>query len=327
MVWWEWLGSSWLVIGVSLIICIELVTRADESTGPLSQDRLLSSVAYSAALLAGAPVLVLYSLSICAQILWQGRIPISNRVWWSARARNTAASDSLPSSRETTLCEMIRLRQRKDPRLRCRRAPSNWPMFELWETTEAIILDTVEKHLWLCEDGLDDQVALEKIEVFRTGSATSHIKPNSTPQSYLAHRLSVEDPGYLVLGEKVLLEAIRIAEEWAHTEICRTTSDRPYPPKHWLKARVSLSEVEGGKSLPFGYGGLAMINPAAWTEGLGLDAREDRNWQRVKLRMLPSDELWTFSSPPEYWRGLAGRMGIVLIRNDRPIEHVTTVMN
>jgi hypothetical protein len=43
--------------------------------------------------------------------------------------------------------------------------------------------------------------------------------------------------------------------------------------------------------------------------------------------MTDRDELWAFSSPAEYWKGLAGRAGVALVRDGRPIAHVVTVMN
>ena len=47
----------------------------------------------------------------------------------------------------------------------------------------------------------------------------------------------------------------------------------------------------------------------------------------LKFLMLPEDELWTFSSPPEHWAKLVGRSGVVLLRNARPIGHVITALN
>ena len=99
------------------------------------------------------------------------------------------------------------------------------------------------------------------------------------------------------------------------------------PAKEWLKARVSFSDIESGKRLPFEYGGLIEITLDGRTERLGMIVPNNRDWQRIKLRMLPNDELWTFSSPGKYWQGLSGRMGVALIRNGHPIDHVITMMN
>jgi hypothetical protein len=43
--------------------------------------------------------------------------------------------------------------------------------------------------------------------------------------------------------------------------------------------------------------------------------------------MQPGDELWTFSSPAESWKYLAGRAGVALVRDGKPIKVVITLMN
>lgn len=221
---------------------------------------------------------------------------------------------------------MIELRHRKDFRLRRGKAPENWPMWMLWETTEAVMLDIVEQFYWLCDGGLTGQEALQKIDAAQSGAPTLGREPHSTLRSYIANRLASDDPAYIALGPDILGRAVEIAETWSNTKIERSKSDRPYPPEEWLKARVAPSEIEAGLSLPFKDG-----NPVVVTDGLvetpGTTVPMDRDWHRITLRMVPGDELWTYSSPPEYWQGLAGRMGVALIRNGRPIGHVTSMMN
>jgi hypothetical protein len=43
--------------------------------------------------------------------------------------------------------------------------------------------------------------------------------------------------------------------------------------------------------------------------------------------MKPGDELWTFCSPAESWQNLAGRRGIVLLRDGMAIAEIVTLMN
>ena len=50
-------------------------------------------------------------------------------------------------------------------------------------------------------------------------------------------------------------------------------------------------------------------------------------WEALKTRMQPGDELWTFSSSPQSWRDLAGRAGIALVRNGQIVERLVTMMN
>ena len=41
----------------------------------------------------------------------------------------------------------------------------------------------------------------------------------------------------------------------------------------------------------------------------------------------PGDELWTFMSPPDSWKNLAGRAGIALVRDGKPVSILVTFMN
>jgi hypothetical protein len=51
-------------------------------------------------------------------------------------------------------------------------------------------------------------------------------------------------------------------------------------------------------------------------------------WQQVLAqKMVPGDEIWEFSSPPESWACLAGRAGIALVRDGEVVELITTIMS
>ena len=50
-------------------------------------------------------------------------------------------------------------------------------------------------------------------------------------------------------------------------------------------------------------------------------------WEALKAAMQPGDELWAFSSPAESWRHLAGRAGIVLLRNGEAVADMVTLLN
>jgi hypothetical protein len=43
--------------------------------------------------------------------------------------------------------------------------------------------------------------------------------------------------------------------------------------------------------------------------------------------MQPGDELWTFASSAESFRHLAGRSGIVLLRDGRAVAEIVTLMS
>jgi hypothetical protein len=221
---------------------------------------------------------------------------------------------------------MIEVRRRADSRLRQHGSPSNWPMFELWETTEAVLLDIVEQYLWLRDGGLLEQIALEKIEIFHRGTIDVDLEPGITLRSYISRRLAEIDPSYLKLGTKVLDRAMSIAKQWADEEMKRQNSQPSFPPRDWLGQRINVPMVERGKAPPIVGSGIRItINQRSFDLDTGIP--QTHEWERIKLRMLPGDELWTFSSPPETWQALAGRMGIALVRKGRVIAHAITAMN
>jgi len=70
----------------------------------------------------------------------------------------------------------------------------------------------------------------------------------------------------------------------------------------WLTKRVTRDEL------------LAESGDSDFFEKL-LDAYQD------------GDELWRFSSPADYWRNLAGRGGVALVRDGKIVTSVVTIMS
>ena len=96
---------------------------------------------------------------------------------------------------------------------------------------------------------------------------------------------------------KVFDEATLLAQ--FERELLTKSDHSPFPPIEWLIRRIDVAEIE-----------------------------KHPRWERAfKARMTDRDELWEFDSPAEYWEGLAGREGVALVRDGRPIAHVVTVMN
>jgi hypothetical protein len=178
-------------------------------------------------------------------MLWEGYLPISNRVWWPARAAKFGQFN-LPPSRSAIVVEMIKVRRRKDSRLRQLKPPNQWPMFRLWETPEATLLSTVEDFDWLKDAGLGDLAALRRLAVHNRDSEWP-LGAVSTFREFVAQELSMVDPIYVGLGDEVLTKALEIAEQWSHGEIKRTKSDPPFPPMEWLEKRINIEDIESGK--------------------------------------------------------------------------------
>jgi hypothetical protein len=87
--------------------------------------------------------------------------------------------------------------------------------------------------------------------------------------------------------------------------------------KDWLQKRTTVSEAEaahmvqtdrlGPEPIPFGF-------------------QNDR-WRDLLAEMQQGDELWEFCSSQESWARLAGRAGIVLVRNGEIIGSIVTKLN
>ena len=79
-------------------------------------------------------------------------------------------------------------------------------------------------------------------------------------------------------------------------------------PADWLDKEITIAEVEA-----------TYFRPGV--------SRLDGRWQELKGRMRPGDQVWTFASPADSWRHLAGRAGIALVRAGVAIEAIITMMN
>jgi hypothetical protein len=302
-----WVGITWAALGLVTVCGIELADRSYGRRGPLSQAKLLSSIGYSGALIVGAPFLLLLSVGVCCQMLWQGRIPTTNRIWWPARA---AKLDPARPRRETILVQMIELRRRKDPRLGRAKPADRWPMFQLRETPEATILSTMEDFRWLKDAGLDDQSALRRMETLTSGNASPLLGSGFTLRGLIAISLKTVDPSYLALGDEILVRQLEIADKWVQDQIQWTKSQPAFPPIEWLKKRVTEQEIDSGQA------GRILASVPKHTD-----------WLHVRARLVAGDEIWEFDSPREDWERLMGWRGIALIRDGRPIAHIVVVMN
>lgn len=81
-------------------------------------------------------------------------------------------------------------------------------------------------------------------------------------------------------------------------------------PREWINSRVTLAEIEGPERAP------DLIKPA-----------DSAAWRAFKDKLLPQDELWYFTSPPESFGHGAGRMGYVILRHGKQAASFTAMMN
>jgi hypothetical protein len=312
MSWWTWIVVAWAALGCALIALVEYLARNSTSRdgGPLSQETVFLSVVMSVVLMIAAPLLVLYGIGSGTMILWKGRLPVSGRIWWPARARKYEIAEEDWPDRDKALLRMVALRHEVDSRISRKEPPGEWPMFEVWETPEGMILETIELHADLKDAGLTDHLIFEKIETLNSRAMDADLPGELTLRSYLERRLMVDDPEYLTLVPSMLDKIIYEARDFVDRRRTYDATRPLYPPLAWLVAPTSVAAVERGEGL---FGSALGATPAGYRRGL---SRTDSAWHAIKSRMIAGDELWTYSSGIE--------QGVVLMRSGQPVRSVIT---
>ena len=97
--------------------------------------------------------------------------------------------------------------------------------------------------------------------------------------------------------------------------------DNDVYPRAWLQERISIEEAER-RFMPTPDDRSNYVPQLRKPFGF-LNAR----WEKLKARVQAGDEIWTFRSPPETWQDLAGRAGVALVRDNKVIDAVVTIMN
>jgi hypothetical protein len=92
-------------------------------------------------------------------------------------------------------------------------------------------------------------------------------------------------------------------------------------PVDWLIKKVTISEAEAAHP---GIRDKRVLQFPNAGKSFGF---QNKQWEALKAKMKPGDELWTFASPGESWRNLAGRSGIVLLRDGEAVADIITLMN
>ena len=89
---------------------------------------------------------------------------------------------------------MIEVRRRTIPWLRRPNPARKWPMFELWRSPEATILDTIESFRWIRDADVTEQIALETLAA-RIGHRHSRVlDPNFTIREIVVSRVRERAP-------------------------------------------------------------------------------------------------------------------------------------
>lgn len=312
MIWWIALG--WLSCSAVVIFGERLAAKHDKGIVSRDDGAVQAALTFgTVALIAPALLAIILVMVIRAgplQVLRIARgLPIDPfkrpEEEWLAQGPDGFAYD------------LVRRREVKDQRLKSEKV-SEWPGWRTETTPDAMILDVISKHHALKDAGLDDSQIFARIDAHRFDKGEGQIPSPCDLGSYITYRLGIEDPGYLDLGSGFIREQIVLCEKYIRHRAHKRVS---WPPQTWLRDKIDLLQFERSGT---GIDPMAEGSPAALTRG-GDRIRKDL--LDLKFLMLPSDELWTFSSPPDYWAGLAGRAGIALVRAGRSIGHVITSKN
>jgi hypothetical protein len=81
-------------------------------------------------------------------------------------------------------------------------------------------------------------------------------------------------------------------------------------PKQWLDHTISVDQAEAQNMV----------------DGVPFGASSD-SWKRLKGSLQNGDSLWTYCSPFESFKALAGRCGIAVVRDGRVVMQLVTIMN
>ncbi len=83
---WTWIGSIWVMLGIAIVIADKIASPSSDDHDPHSPCRPAESFLYSIALIVGVPFIAAFALAVCGKVIWEGKIPLSDRAWWQSRA-------------------------------------------------------------------------------------------------------------------------------------------------------------------------------------------------------------------------------------------------
>ncbi len=187
---------------------------------------------------------------------------------------------------------------------------------KIWHMPEAVFLEAVDADRDLRAGGAADWQIWEKLDTWLDVDGEP-LPAGSTILDYLKSRMSFIDHDLKTLDDRLVSGQVEMCHRWL--DQTKPLGGEGWPPVEWLTKRLSFAEFE---TLESGADQSDLGAPAMLHLG-----RSNRDLAQMKIRMLAGDEIWSFSSPAEYWRHLGGRAGVALVRNGRLVAHVVTDMN
>jgi hypothetical protein len=306
-----WTFIVWFACALLLFVLDRFFAAADNGGIWKSDDPIVSVLTYLVLLLVG-PIIV---VGLVLWIAWELIIGY----WRGSSVQSPRKEQSRPESEDTVLVDLVRRRAAVDPRLNGAEI-GQWPMCQFWTTPESMILDLVAKYHQLRAAGAAEDLIWDKLETYRADFGTSELPDPCSLIDFVAHRLALEHPRYSEFGSSFLLSQIERCEHFVRKDIQSTTESKGWPPPEWLIKQTRLPSFPMRKpQLDATQRGDAIRQLRAY--------KSRQEIKTLEVLMLPGDEIWEFSSPPELWHKLMGRAGIALVRDGRSIACVVTTMN
>jgi hypothetical protein len=264
------------------------------------KDRPLESILAYLALFIAGPI-------ILTGLLWVILRDWLRRLWKGRQPAARTEQETTPEREDTVLVDLVRRRAAVDSRLAGAKV-DEWPMCSFWPTPEAMILDVIGKYHQLRRAGATDDLIWTKLEAYRADFGTALLSQPCSLSAFLVHRLALEDPLYIKLGTEFLQTQIERCEKFALQYIGDEGQSHGWPPAEWLTEKISLDQLPAPKSIP-------LVTETRAQAIMQLRAYKSRQEiKTLEVLMLPGDEVWTFTSPPQSWQRLMGRSGIALVR-------------
>ena len=212
-----------------------------------------------------------------------------------------------PQDHEELLCRMIRLRLMKDPRLAGKGPPHRWPRDSVWDTTEAVLAETVLAYLTLRLDGLSPDIICRRL-MDRFDGVDDHDAPTGL-RSMVRTRLRQTDPDYIDLGPQVLGASTGLAIRYARQRLAERRRSPDFPRAKWLREELSLEEVERD------FEGLVFPSEGRLPDWQDRLTEKLREWSLLALRIGDTDRIHRYQAPN-------GARGLALVREYRPVDYV-----
>ncbi len=193
-----------------------------------------------------------------------------------------------------------------------------WPTNSNRRSICGEILEAISQYEYLRDGGLDEQTAWARVLGFY-----GVVPPvdGEVPTSVVGAILESLRPGYQAQYGNVLKGVLPSVQGWVLSRINEAKTGPSHPPAQWIRFQVAIEDVDREP--------VQMVRDSVDPEPYRWDQVRLRGWakwERLKGRMVDSDELWAYNSVDGPEEILCGRAGLVVLRHGRAIGQLVLVM-